>query len=353
MLSDGVGLIGDNAFDGCSALSTVSIPSSVVYIGLSAFKDCTSLTSITIPNGVIGLGGSVFSGCTRLSSVSIPNSIETLGDSGTNVFYQCNSLKYTSYNNAQYIGNTQNPYLVLVKASNTSITTCTVHSNTKIIMDSAFSGCTALTTVSIPNGIVSIGIDAFYNCDSLKYTTYNNAKYLGNTQNPHVALMTYTNTNITSCTIHANTKVIGRSAFSGCTSLKNITIPNNVVTIGSGAFAGATALTSVNIGSNVKSINAMAFYGCTSITSMVLPSSVKIIDRMAFEGTKIESITLNSNIQWIGDRLLFERYGVDITFDGSKAQWLSVCKHQSWAQRGRFVIHCTDGDINVSGGYYE
>ncbi|MDD7180907.1 MAG: leucine-rich repeat domain-containing protein [Bacilli bacterium] len=59
--------IGNNAFSGCSSLTSINIPNSVTSIGVSAFKNCTSLTNIVIPNSVTSIGDNAFDGCSKLT----------------------------------------------------------------------------------------------------------------------------------------------------------------------------------------------------------------------------------------------------------------------------------------------
>ena len=75
VIENGVTSIGDYAFDGCSSLSSITLPASLTSIGNVAFCDCSSLTSITIPDGVTSIGQIAFSGCSSLSSISIPKSV--------------------------------------------------------------------------------------------------------------------------------------------------------------------------------------------------------------------------------------------------------------------------------------
>ena len=124
------------------------------------------------------------------------------------------SLKYNENNNAYYLGNEENPYVVLIKAKDTSITSCNINEKTKIIYSSAFSYCTSLTSVTIPNSVTFIGIHAFYNCSSLKNVT-----------------------------IPDSVTSIGDSAFKNCISLEKVTIPNSVTAMGDEAFYDCSSLT--------------------------------------------------------------------------------------------------------------
>ncbi len=137
------------------------------------------------------------------------------------------------------------------------------------IGDYAFEACSSLTSVTIGNSVTSIGEDAFWYCSSLEYNVYDNAKYLGNENNPYVALIDASSTDITSCTIHNDTKIIYSSAFWECSSLTSVTIPDSVTSIGRYAFYGCSSLTSVVIGDSVTSIGDWAFSNCDNLERIV------------------------------------------------------------------------------------
>ena len=89
VIPNSVTSIGNNAFYGCSGLTSVTIPNSVKSIGERAFRDCSGLTSVIIPNSVTSIGNEAFSGCSGLTSVSIPNSVTSIG---IYAFYGCSGL---------------------------------------------------------------------------------------------------------------------------------------------------------------------------------------------------------------------------------------------------------------------
>ena len=147
----------------------------------------------------------------------------------------------------------------------------------KSIGQSAFSNCTNLISVTIPNSVTSIERFAFSNCCVLSSITIPNSvasfgDYAFNGC-----------TGLTSITIPNSVTSIGNSAFYGCTGLTSITIPNSVTSIGNSLFYGCTGLTSITIPNSVTSIGDSAFYGCTSLASVSIPNSVTSIGSSAFQ----------------------------------------------------------------------
>ena len=88
-IEEGTLVISEMAFDGCSSLSSISIPNSVTNIGRYAFRGCNGLSSVTIGDGVTSIGNGTFSGCSGLTSITIPNSVTSIGSSA---FSDCSGL---------------------------------------------------------------------------------------------------------------------------------------------------------------------------------------------------------------------------------------------------------------------
>ena len=124
------------------------------------------------------------------------------------------------------------------------------------IGNSAFSFCSTLTSITIPNSVTSIGDYAFNDCSSL-----------------------------TSISIPNSVTSIGNDAFEHCTSLSSISIPNSVTSIGKSAFKFCSSLTSISIPNSVTSIGNEAFWYCSSLASITIPNSVTSIGSSAFSNT--------------------------------------------------------------------
>ena len=191
------------------------------------------------------------------------------------------------------------------------------------IDDAAFRNCSALTSITIPEGIVRIGKLAFAECSSLTFITipktvtqiesgwvsigenvyrghlFTNCPCLtsivveeGNpryktTQNGNGIIDKTTNTLIAGdqTTIIPNSVTsIGNDAFASCKALTSVTIPDSVTSIGDFAFASCKALTSIAIPNSVTSIGSYAFSCCSSLTSVTIPNSVTSIGKCAFSG---------------------------------------------------------------------
>ena len=218
--------LGDDAFYGCSGLTSLTIPSSVTWIGGEAFRGCSGLTSLTIPSGVTWIGYGAFEGCSGLTSLTIPSGVTSID---YQTFYGCSSL-----------------------------TSLTIPSSVTSIGESAFSGCSGLTSLTIPSGVTSIGESAFSDCNGL-----------------------------TSLTIPSGVTSIGDWAFTSCSGLTSLTLPSSVTSIGNDAFLGCSGLTSLTLPSSVTSIGNHAFDGCSGLTSLTIPSSVTSIGRYAFANCSV------------------------------------------------------------------
>ncbi len=234
------------------SIKSVLINDGVTSIGNDAFYECYRLTSVMIPNSVTSIGYVAFSGCSSLTSVTIPNSVISIG---YNAFYYCSSLPV--------IDNIRYADTYLVEAVNKSLSTYTIKEGTRFIGGSAFSSCSSLTSVTIPNSVTSIGNDAFEYCSSLTSVTIPNS--VTNIESS----VFYGCSRLTSVMIPNSVTSIGYSAFAGCHSLTSVTIPNSVTSIGSSAFSRCSSLTSVTIPNSVTSIGGYAFSDCSSLTSVV------------------------------------------------------------------------------------
>lgn len=182
--NDGLQVIGEHAFQDCTSLRSVTLPSTVTKLEWQAFTDCNNLIDVELNEGLNSIGVNVFRDCKSLRIVTLPSTITKLGSSA---FTCCESL-----------------------------TNVQLNEGLQLIGDGAFRQCTALRSVTLPSTVMQVGHCAFSHCHNLAEVRFNEGL-----------------------------QTIGEVAFEGCTSLRSVTIPSTVTELGYGAFWHCSTLSDV------------------------------------------------------------------------------------------------------------
>ena len=230
--------IADDAFSRNSDMIICTIPDSVEHIGERAFSYCETLTSVTIGKGVSIIGDNAFTTCSSLSSIDVMK----------------DNPAYTTIDGSLY-GKDGDTLLIYAGSSDARINSCT-----KEIGKGAFFGKSSLTSVSIPDSVVSIGDNAFAGCLSLK-----------------------------SVDIPDSVTTLGRGCFMSCSTLETVSLSRSVKSIPDNCFHSCPSLRNVPIPDNITSIGDGAFYSCADMSNIYLPAAVKTIG--------IESIGRRYNVR--------------------------------------------------------
>ena len=237
---DRVIAIGENAFEYCTGIKSVTIPHSITSIGKYAFYYCNALEAI-------------YYNATQLNDLSAYNYVFYNAGSdgnGIKVVIGKNVTKipaYLFYPNSDSFASSYLPKITSVEFEEGSV--C------ESIGGGAFYGCEGLESLILPDSVTTIGGSAFKNCRGLTNIEFSD--------------------NLTS---------IAGYAFSCCIGLVNVTIPDNVISIGNYAFEYCSGIRSFTIGNKVETIGQNVFQYCVGLTSLTIPESVITINKQAFLG---------------------------------------------------------------------
>ncbi len=193
-ISDKTQKICEYAFYNCAGVKVIDIAegSALEAIEESAFRGCSALETLYLDRAesLKAIGKHAFEYCVSLKNLTLPGSLETLGDWS---FASCDSLQMTVFEGVGYIGNDENPYILVYKLVDQENIDIELHDGAKFIHQGAFLNAKALSTVKIKSGVRSIGSQAFAFCTSL-----------------------------IEITIPATTKEIGDGAMMGCFALSTV-----------------------------------------------------------------------------------------------------------------------------------
>ena len=330
------GTIGSGALAGCAQLTSLTAPAVGVLGGL--FGDTKGvLQSLTLTDCTV-IAASAFAGFTALSEIDLPDTITSIGAGaleGTAYFADEANRRF----GICYVGQ----YLFAVSSEAEGY--CPVGEGTKVIADEAFKNCTAITEISLPESLITIGASAFSGCGELtEIAIPASVEHIGRSVFSGCSALTKVNYNavsaadlgpgsdvfygtgsasggfavvfgesvksipaylfgdcvdLTGVTIGGNVTSIGSSAFRNCRGLKEIAIPASVTSIGEYAFSGCRNLTEVTIEAGATSIGSHAFYGCSSLTGITIPEGVTSIDPYAFSNcSNLTSVTFKNTEGW-------------------------------------------------------
>ena len=323
IIPNGVTHIHYRAFNNCTSLTNVTIPNGATSIDSSAFKNCTNLTSVTIPDSIVVIGSDAFAGCSQLESVIYAGpfadwksidigrgneplteafkntrSILDFGIGNDNLVWSLTADGKLTISGSGEMKNykTYSSYVAPWYNYKDQILSVTLTDGVTSIGEYAFYGCSSLTNIEIPKSVSSIGTNAFEDCtdlcleidmevipsNSFKTQTGITEVHFGDSVTSIGDFAFQDCSNIKRLIFSEGISYIGEDAFRRCTSLETVTIPNSVSTLRTGAFWQCSGLRKVTLGNQISTIEVGTFSQCTSLTEINIPIGVTSIEAQGF-----------------------------------------------------------------------
>lgn len=229
--------IAARAFWGCKSLKDINLPESLTSIGVCSFWGCESLTSIFLPENIVNISKDIFRGCINLTNLSISE----------------NHKSYCSFDD------------VVFDKSKTNVIFC----------------APGKTEVTLPEGVLNIEYDAFYDCKNLEYIR-----------------------------LPSSLNQIAHYAFHNCEKLNNVEIPDKITSLGTGCFLGCRSLDSIKLPPSLEKIEDLCFCHC-GFKSLEIPSSIRTLGRSAFQGCEeLNTVYISKGLESIDGTTFWSCYNL-------------------------------------------
>lgn len=377
--------IGESAFLNCNAVTGITLPNSVESIGATAFENCTALDKFTIPASVTSIGIGAFKSCTALEKITVDanNTVYASDEKGivfnkekTKIHTYPAGSKRTEYVIPDYITEIErsafhgsknleeviwnNPELkfgISAFSNCTGIRTVTIPEGTTHLSEWLFNACFSLAEVNLPESLEVINIGAFHWCTSLEYVELpSGLKEISNNAfrecerlkdislpdgleviRPNAFHQCYS---LESIEIPESVTYIGDTAFYQCYSLKEITLPDGITSIDGSTLRYCIDLENVSIPDSVTAINDDAFMDCRSLETVTIPEKVRALTGKAFDNcTSFEKVVVDENNAYFtagSDGILFSKDGKKLVYYPANKQQAVYAVPDTVASIGKY-----------------
>ncbi len=293
-------VIGNEAFYGCTMLESLVLTDNVVSLGNGALKGCTALKSLTLSKNLEGFSFDMIDGCTALQSIVTPD--------GMTVVYSDGGVIYSP-----------DKTTLIFYPANREGTEYTVLDETLVIAAGAFKNNKNLTKITLPNGLVEIGDNAFFGAVALRSIEIPNTVELigaGAFQDSNVEVVifeeggntllvikenAFNHSSIDEIELPARLAAIGNMAFANIVGLTSVTFADGsqLTTIGNEVFT-TTGIVEMIFPDSVVSIGSKIFYNTTGIKRVVFGSGLKTLGESNFESSSLEYVYISAGLETMG-----------------------------------------------------
>lgn len=275
--------IGKNAFSECRSLGTITLPQSIKFIDFAAFS-YSNIEELALPDGLETIGAAAFRD-SYIKELTIPESLKNLG---TTTFANCRYLTKVHFLTDKILEIPDDAF-----SGCSSLETVNIPESVTSIGAYAFRETTILSDISLPTGVTKIGNYCFYKSGITSIIIPEGVTELD-------GQMFYGCRRLKNIKLPVNLKFIGEQLFRDCQALETISIPNAITTIPEYCFRDCFALKDVTFPTSLTSIDKSAFSDCRSLVAITLPEGLKTIGNEAFFNCKITALNLPSTLESVG-----------------------------------------------------